>query len=262
MKRFIGLAMVLIALPSLVLTLFILIQVWTLQRPVNDSLLSGVDTFIGTLDSASAGLVTMQQSLDTTTQNITDLENTTQSLTRSLHDTGPLMNSLTTLTGKDLPTTINATQQSLNSAESSALFVDDMLSALTRVPFLPVAPYQPQVPLHTAIAQVSTSLDNLSPSLSSIDASLHTTTGNLATIETQTQEMSQSIDKIKRNLTDIKQSVAQYQTTISRLRVQLTDLRAAIPVWVMVATWVSSFVLVWLALVQVGWLIRGVQMLK
>ncbi len=262
MKRLIGLAMILIALPSLVLTLFVLVQVWNLQHPVTNSLLSGVDAFIGTLDSASAGLVTMQQSLDTTAENITDLENTSQSLTQSLHDAGPLMNSLTSLTGKDLPTTITATRQSLNSAESSALLIDDVLSGLTRVPFLPVAPYQPQVPLHTAIAQVSTSLDNLSPSLGSIDQSLHTTTGNLATIETQTQEMSQSIDRIKKNLTDIKQSVTEYQTTVARLRVQLVDLKAAIPVWVMVATWLSSFVLAWLALVQIGWLVRGVQMLK
>jgi archaellum component FlaC len=262
MKRLFGLAMILIALPSLVLTVFILVKVWNLQSPATNSLLSSIDVFIGTLDSASAGLVTMQQSLDTTAENITDLEKTSQSLSQSLHDAGPLMNSLTTLTGKDLPTTITATQQSLNSAESSALLVDDMLSALTRVPFLPVAPYQPQVPLHTAIAQVSTSLDNLSPSLSSIDQSLETTTGNLATIESQMQEMSQSIDKIKKNLTDIKQSVVDDQTTIARLRVQLADLKAAIPVWVMVATWLSSFVLAWLALVQIGWLVRGVQMLK
>ncbi len=262
MRRLVGLLALLIALPSLVLTLYILVQVWRLQQPVTNSLLSGVDAFAAALDSASDGLVTMQQSLDTTTENIDQLENTSQSLTQSLHDTGPLMNSLTVLTGKDLPTTITATQQSLNSAESSALLVDDMLSALTRVPFLSITPYQPQVPLHTAIAQVSTSLGNLSPSLSSIDQSLHTTSGNLATIETQTREMSQSIDKIKKNLTDIKQTVGQYQTSVVKLRVQVTELRVAIPGWVMLATWLSSFVLGWLALVQLGWLVRGVQLLR
>jgi chromosome segregation ATPase len=262
MKRLVGLLVFLIALPSLILTLYILVQVWRLQQPITVSLLSGVDVFAAALDSASDGLTTMQQSLDTTTANIDQLENTSQSLTQSLHDTGPLMNSLTTLTGKDLPTTITATQQSLNSAEGTALLVDDTLSALARVPFLPITPYQPQVPLHTAIAQVSTSLDNLSPSLLSIDKSLLTTSGNLATIETQTREMSQSMDKIKMNLVDIKQTVGQYRASVAKLRVQVTELRVAIPGWVMIATWLSLFILGWLALVQVEWLVEGVQMLR
>jgi hypothetical protein len=70
------------------------------------------------------------------------------------------------------------------------------------------------------------------------------------------------IDKIKKNLVDIKQTVGQYQTRVATLRVQVTELRVAIPGWVMIATWLSSFVLGWLALVQVSWLVRGVQMLR
>ena len=165
MRRLVGLAMLLVALPSLFLTIYVLVQVWNMRQPVTNNLVSGVDLAAAMLDSASDGLVSIRLSLDTTTENIALLETTSQSMTQSLRDTGPLMSSLTTLTGKDLPSVITSTQRSLDSAESSALLVDDVLGALTRIPFLPVKPYQPQVPLHTAIEQVSTSLDSLSPSL-------------------------------------------------------------------------------------------------
>ncbi len=262
MRRILGLVAFLVSLLSLLLTLYILVQVWSLQQPITNSLLSSADSFAAALDSASDGLAIMHQSIDTTSANVDQLESTSQSLAQSLHDTEPLMNSLTTLTGKDLPFTIAATQQSLNSAESTALLVDNTLGALARVPFLPITPYQPQVPLHTAIEQVSTSLDNLSPSLSSIDKGLHTTSGNQATIETETRQMSQSMDEIKRNLVDIKQTVGQYQTSVAKLRGQVADLRMAIPGWVMIATWLSTFVFGWLALIQVEWLAGGVQMLR
>jgi hypothetical protein len=57
------------------------------------------------------------------------------SLTNILQDAGPLMDSLETLTGEDLPSTLDATQTSLETAQQSADIIDNLLRTLSRIPF-------------------------------------------------------------------------------------------------------------------------------
>src|SRR5260221_12730175 len=93
--------------------------------------------------------------------------------------------SLNRLTGRNFPAAITATQASLASAQGSALLIDNVLAALTSIPFSPVAAYKPDIPLHTALGQVSTSLDALTPSLASINTSLAAGQGSLRVVEVE-----------------------------------------------------------------------------
>ncbi len=261
-KRILGVAMVIIAILSLVLSVLALVQVWTLRQPVTNALVSTVDLFSAMLDTTSDGLMTIQQSLYTTTANITYLEQTTETISRSLRETGPMVDSMAGLTGRELPTTITATQRSLNSAQSAALLIDDVLGALTNLPIAPVAPYRPAVPLHVALGEVSTSLDALPPSLATIDKSLRATSVNLSTIEQQTQEITDNIQVIQENMADIQEAIERYQEITAKLQAQIAVVRAGLPIWMTSLAWVLSFAIVWVAIAQLGLLVHGLEMLR
>src|SRR5207244_3419001 len=125
------------------------------------------------------------QVVQTTTVEVASLQTTTLALAQTIHDTTPTLDSLASLTGQDLPTAISATQTSLASAQTSAQLIDNVLTALTSIPFSPVGAYKPAVPLHTALAQVSSSLDVLAPSLATINASLASDQTNLAVVQAE-----------------------------------------------------------------------------
>lgn len=257
-----GAVMMTAAIAGFIITTFMLVQVWRLKQPVTDSARAGVNLMGMTLDTTSDALTTVQQSLDSTSTQVESLNQLSQTLAGSMHDTGPLLDSLKTLTGKDLPSTIRSTEKSLNSAQSSARLVDGVLSTLTRIPFLPVKPYTPDVSLESALGQMTTSLDGLNPSLASINQSLDTASGNMASMEAQTREMSRNIQGIKRNVSDLNGSVAQYRQTVSGLRVHVNELAAALPGLVTLLAVVLSFVLLWLMITQIDLLVRGLALVR
>src|SRR5512142_1076511 len=109
-----------VAVIALVVSLFILVKAWQLRQPITDGLTAGLDLFASTLDATSDTLTTFQQTLDTTDTNLDNLDKLAQTMGQSVHDTGPALDSLKTLTGKDLPSTLQSTENSLHAAQASA----------------------------------------------------------------------------------------------------------------------------------------------
>jgi methyl-accepting chemotaxis protein len=256
-NRLWNLVRITVAAIGLVISLFILIKAWQLRQPVTDSLTAGLDMFASTLDATSDTLTTFQQTLDSTDANLDYLDQLAQTMSQSVHDTTPALDSLKKLTGKDLPTTLQSTEKSLNAAQASAKTIDDMLSGLSHLPFMPVTPYEPQTPLNSALGQITNSLDALSPSLSALNDSLNTASGNLLAVESQTKELSRNIRQIKSNITQIRRVVSQYQQTTIQARNQVRSIRSALPGWVTAATAAFSFIILWLIVTQVDLLIRA-----
>ncbi|HEX9076163.1 MAG TPA: hypothetical protein VF932_10310 [Anaerolineae bacterium] len=261
-NRLWNLVRIAVAVIGLVISLFILVKAWQLRQPATDSLTAGLDMFASTLDATSDTLTTFQQTLDSTDANLDYLDHLAQTLSQSVHDSTPALNSLKKLTGKDLPTTLQSTEKSLNAAQASAKTIDDMLSGLSHLPFVPVTPYEPQTPLNSALGQITNSLDALSPSLSALNDSLNTASGNLAAVESQTKELSQNIRQIKNNITQIRRVVSQYQQTTVQARNQVRGVRSALPGWITAATVVFSFVIFWLIVTQVDLLMRALGPMK
>ena len=104
------------------------------------------------------------------------------------------------------------------SAQSSALLIDNVLAALTSIPFSPVAAYKPDVPLHTALAQVSTSLDTLIPSLATINTSLVDGKTNLGTVEVELTKISETTQGISSTLASAQSVIDQYKAVTTQLK--------------------------------------------
>jgi hypothetical protein len=168
---------------------------------------------------------------------------------------------LTKLTSQEFPTSLKATQTSLDSAQSSALLIDNVLTTLTSIPFLPVPVYKPDVPLHTALAQVSTSLDSLNPALVTISASLKNGKTNLGVVEAELTRISETTKEISSALGSAQTVIGQYKTVTKQLEDRVGAAQRAVPDWIITITWILTFVLCWFLIAQLGMFLQGLEIL-
>ena len=262
LRRLLGFLFVIAAAAGIVFSVVGLIDVWRYRPVVTQTVMDNLALFDRTLNTTQDGLTIVSQVVQTTTVDVASLEITTQSLALAIHDTNPMLDSLASLTSKDFPAAVGATQTSLASAQGSAMLIDNVLAALTSIPFSPVAAYKPAVPLATALAQVSTSLNALTPSLATISTSLADGKTNLSAVEIQLNQISATTKGISDTLGSAQTVIAQYQAVTTQLKLSVEATQLAAPGWMTTITWILTLVLAWLLIAQVGLAAQGLDMLR
>jgi hypothetical protein len=262
LRRLIGCLLIIAALTGFILSMVGLVDLWRIQPGVTQAVRDTLALIDQTLNTTQDGLSMVGQVVKTTTDDVASLQTTTLALAQTIHDTNPMLDSLTGLTSKDLPSAISATQTSLTSAQSSALLIDDTLSALTSIPFSPLGSYKPDVPLHTALAQVSASLDSLTPALTTITSSLGDGKANLAILEGKLNEISTTTKGISDTLASAQTVIDQYKTVTLKLKVGVEAAQQAAPGWITTTTWILTIVLVWLLIAQLALSVQGLELLR
>jgi septal ring factor EnvC (AmiA/AmiB activator) len=260
-NRLIGILLTTAAVVGMIFGLLGLFEVWYYKPVVAKNVSDNLALLDQTLKTTEDALVVADQALQTTTSTVASLQDGTQALAKTIHDTGPMLDSLSTMAGKDLPAAIKATQTSLASAQSSALLIDNILGALTSIPFSPVGRYNPEVPLHTALANVSTSLDTLPASLATISTSINSSKTNLSLVEQEVTNLSGTVSSISDSLRSAQDVLHQYQTVTVQLKQRSTAVQKAAPGWITGAAWLLTFLLVWFMIAQLGLWVQGLEML-
>ncbi|MGB8212693.1 MAG: hypothetical protein WCE68_03950 [Anaerolineales bacterium] len=262
LRRMVGILFVLAAMVGIIFSLICLIAIWRYRPAVTktvDDNLALCDQALGTTQDV---LNIVSQVVQTTTTEVASLQATTNTLALATQGTNPMIDSLINLTGKDLPAAVSATQASLASAQSSALLIDNALAVLTSIPFSPVAAYKPDVPLHTALAQVSTSLNTLIPSLATINTSLADSKTSLGAVDVELTNISGTTQGISSTLTSAQTVIGQYKATTSQLKANVETAQRQAPTWILAITWILSFVLGWLLITQLGLGIQGLDLVR
>ncbi len=252
-RRFVGLLVVIISAASLLVSLYMLFQIWRLRVPVASNLQSHLSVISATLATTNEGLLIAGSSLTNTQTSITALQATVDTLGRSIDDTTPLVETLTSLLGADLPDTVTSAQSSLGSAQQSAKLIDSFLRFLTSI-----APgiYNPDVPLDVALGQVAQSLDGLPRSFKTMETGLQRSQVNLFIAKVQIEQISLEIGEINESLEEAQKVVAQYQVLIAELQVSIGKLHDLIPIWMNTLAWGLSFIIFWLGVSQIGVMLR------
>jgi chromosome segregation ATPase len=260
-RKGLGYLFVFTAALGLIMGLFMLVSVWR-YRPILLELISGnIQILDQSLTTTQDGLEIISQEVQLISTNMTSLLDTTQALGDTIHASGPMLDSLNNLTSKDLPNTITATQSALLSAQSSAQLMDNVLSTLTSIPFINVAPYQPQVPLHTALSDVSTSLNSLRPALVSINASLTLSKNNMSALEKEMTKISETTKDMSSTFSGVQAIVNQYKVTTQTLQNQIQAIRSAAPGWINSLAYLFTLGLLWFMLAQASLLAQGLYLL-
>ena len=262
LKRVSGLLLVIAATAGFIFSIVGIIEIWRYKPVVEQTAIESLALLDQTLITTQDGLTVVDQVVQTTTVDTASLQMALQSLAQTIHATNPMLDSLTGLTSKDFPAAVDATQTSLASAQSSALLIDNVLAALTSIPLLPMDPYKPDVPLHTALAQVSTSLNSLTPALATINSSLVDGKTNLGDVEVELNKMSETTKGIGIALGGAQTIISQYQTVTTQLKLRVEAAQRAAPGWITTITWILSIFLAWLLIAQLGLCTQGLEMLR
>jgi methyl-accepting chemotaxis protein len=173
-----------------------------------------------------------------------------------------MIGSLAELVDNVLPKTVDSLQKSFNVAQDSARVIDGVLRGVTSIPFFPGEPYDPEVPLHESLADVSKSMDDLPQTFENMHKSLESTGGNLLTFNSQLSQLTESVSEINRSLTETKLVLDQYQEIVTGTLENIDKLRKNLPTLVNAAAAFITFILIWLAVAQFGVLMQGVAMVK
>jgi hypothetical protein len=259
-SRFFGLVLIVLAIAGLVLSIVGIFGVWNIRRVFGENLLTTLELTEVSLQTTADGLTLVDQSLTKAVTDVNSLERTIRSTGRAIQDTSPLVLQLTTLMGNDLPDTILATQTSLIAAQSSAQLIENVLTAVTSIPFIGGQRYAPPVPLHVALGEVSESLDPLQDSFASMESSLRTTNGNLIMIQAEFNIIARHIGQINTSLTEARFVVGEYQETVTGFQTQVHEMKIALPGWLNALAWFFTFAFIALAAAQLGLLVQGLQL--
>jgi len=261
MKRIIGIFLIAIAAISLLVSIWGLIQIWTVRQPVADAAVAGVDLFAETLDTTSDALKVTSESLQSASDTVTTIERTSLSVAQTMSTTRTTVGSFANLMGKDLPTSIDATRMALKSAQSSAVVVDNVLTTLSRVPLINIQ-YNPAVPLNVALGNVTASLDNLPPTFSVIEGNLNTTGTSLDQVVMSLNELPKTTQQVQRNIADAQKIVARYQKEVSGLQQLIKPIKSSISMAAMAIILGLTFLVFWLGVMQVQVLGKGLALLR
>jgi len=261
-SRVTGLVLIIAALLGLGFSLAGLVFLGRFSSQVSASL-------AGTLDSLSEALTITQDGLDVADGALQDADSALISMTgtldgvnQSLRGMDPTLDALRSLLGTDLPATIEATQDSLASAETSAKNIDGVLTSLSRIPFLGSLVYNPEVPLNETLAGISDSLDPIPGSLRQAKRGLDTAKTNLDTINTDLDVVVESTGEISTSTAEAQRVVSEYQTLVTSIQKRVEKMQKQLPGQVRLATLAAAIFLIWLGLAQIGLLTQGMEILS
>jgi hypothetical protein len=261
-RKFIGLLLLIAAVIGLIFSILGIAFLWRIQGNIATNIQSSVDLLSQTLQTTSQGLDVTYSALDSTVSTIRSLESTVETIAVTVKSSTPLVDEIRILMDVDLPNTITATQESLNSAAKSAKVIDSLLSTFSSLPLIGASlKYDPQVPLSESLSSVADSLSSLPVSFKSMQTDLVTTTTNMVTFESDLTVMAKSIGEIETSVGQYHAVIVGYQKSLDGLRLQLDLVHTNIPTIVRFLLIALTIFLGWMAIANLGILTQGWELL-
>ncbi len=259
-KQFIGSILIVTAAIGFCLCAAGIFGVWRLKTSFTNSFTETLTVAANTLEVTAGALDTAADSIATVKTNVSSLHATTLTVGQTINDVIPVLDAFAALMADDLPTTIESTQTSLESAQASAKLIDGMLTAINSIPFYSGTIYDPEVPLHVALANVSANMASLPPSFRDISEDMSANNDNLTQLEDEIFALALSINDINTNLDEVAGIVIQYQLVVSDMSNRVTSLQTKFPIWMTSFTWGATVLFVWLGFTQLGLLTQGLEL--
>lgn len=261
LKRFIGLILVFTSLGGLILSSWSIGWIWRVRAPFAERLHEDVTLVQDTLLTTRDALEVSSESLARLGRSLSSIEDSLATLGSSVEDLEPLIVTLRTFADRDIPDTITSTQTSLEVAQLSAKIIDDVLTALTAIPFFPGEPYAPEQPLHIALASVSDNLDNIPESLGRMADDLERTESNLVALRVQLRLVIATVEGLQSDVQEAQRIINSYGSTLDELIDRVDNVDMNLERWLDNTARVATVLLVWIVLTQIGLLVNGLNYL-
>ena len=256
-----GIALIIAGVLGLVLSIGGLIVLPRLERQVETVAAEQLEVLDRALAATLEGLVTAEASLVQAVEAVDALEVIMVDVGLAINNTAPIIDVAAELLGEQLPTTINATQETLTSVATSAQLVDDLLGVISVIPFLGTDRYNPDVSLHQGFQDVSDGLDGIPELLFTAGEGLNAGTESLQDVEKGFAAMGQSIGETTTSLESAQTVLKDYQQIVADLHATLRSVSESLPGWLRALRWGVTLALIWLGVAQIGLLTQGWELL-
>lgn len=258
-RRLVGILLIIAAIGGLVFSVVGIVAAQQVKPSMVASLQNTLDLLVQTLDTTSQGLVVTQGALENSVNMIAALQSTLETTAKTIESTNPMIDQITQIIDEDVPDTIIATQDALNTAQKSAQVVDSLLGTLSKVPLIGLN-YNPEVPLSEALGEVASSLEDLPASLKGMTDNLKTTQSNVQTFQADISVTAESVGDIKESVAQYGDVVKGYQESLDLLKTQLKLLSSNLPAIVQTLVLGLTIFFIWMAIANLGLLSQGWEM--
>ncbi len=260
-RRIFGLLLIIAAIGGLIISIAGIYYLWRLEPSMVSGMQNTVTLLADTLEATSQGLVVTKDALKNSVGMIGNMQTTLETTAKTIESTDPMINDIAELMDKQLPDTIRATQQSLNTAQESAAVIDSVLGTLSSIPLLGSGiGYSPDVPLATALGDVSKSLEGLPESFAGMEENLRNTQSNVQTFQADLTVVAESVGQIEASVAQYEQVVNAYQESLGQVQSQMAQLSTNAPTYVHTLVVAITAFLVWMILAQIGLFTQGYEM--
>jgi ABC-type transporter Mla subunit MlaD len=261
-RRVLGVGLMFFSAVGLVISVLGLIVVFALSGQVASNADHALEITVDTLTSTQQNLDLTDRALGEARVALSTTETFVEEAGSGLENTSALMGSLSEILGSDLPYVIEDTQDSLAAAEEGAAVIEDVLRGLNAISGLTGLSYDPEVSLTDSFAGMNESLGTIPATLAELDDSLEGAQQNLDELQTALSQVATPLTESEVVLAEAQASVQAYSSTIEQLAEAVGDLRTVLPAWIRTAVLALCFLLVWLAVSQIGLLWQGWEMVS
>lgn len=228
-----------------------------LERQVEAFASDQIDTLDRALSATLDGLLTAENALEQASEAVDGLDGIMTDVGQAINGTAPVLDVAAELLGEQLPTTIQATQETLTSVATSAQLVDDILGVISAIPLLGTEAYNPETSLNQGVRNVSSSLDGIPDLLLTAGEGLSAGSESLQDVEEGFAAMGQSIRETMASLESSQVVLEDYQEIVSDLQDTLSSVQDSLPRWLQALRWGFTLALIWLGMAQIGLMTLG-----
>ena len=261
-KSVLGASLMIFSALGLVISLLGLLAVCKVSGPFAQSADEAVTLSLTALNTTSQSLDLVQSALSEAQDALGAVETVIQDVDEGLQNTAALTGSLSDALGGDLPQVILNSQDSLTAAEEGAAVIEQMLYALNAISALTGVTYDPDVSLTQGFARLNQSLDAVPQTLHEVDENLIAVRDNLKGMQPGFTDLSDTLIESEAILVETQTSVDDYNRVVQELSVKISRLQNTLPNWLRIATFALYFLLIWLAISQIGLLWQGWEMVS
>lgn len=272
-RRVLGLIMLLVAFAGIAIGISAIV----LARQFVDDVGAGIDeTLLLTTDSLENIRETLLLAKNTVTQvneSIDTVEETVTNLGQSISQTRPLLQQVNTVASEDVPSSLEAVQQSLPNVSGVAAAIDETLTTLNdfqinqTVLGIPIRydlgiNYDPDVPFNESIDDIGASLDGMPERLRSMGIYINVADNNLVTATADMRQLSRDLDGISQSVEEINPLLDEYIRIVGATADLVRQTRTQVRRSLVTAKTVLTLVFAWFALTQIAPLYLGIALLR
>jgi hypothetical protein len=261
-RRVLGIILMAFSALGLVISLLGLFLVCRFSGQVSSSASAAVDVAVAALTSTKQNLDLASRGLEQAQVALGATQGFMESADSGLENTGAMLGSVGDIMGDDLPGIIEETQRSLAAAEEGAAVIEQVLYGLNTISALTGQSYAPEVSLTEGFAGISKSLDTLPATLAELDRSMSAAQQNLDDVQTSVALLPAPLEETGTVVSEAQASLESYSSLIDQLAQEVSNLQRSLPNWTRAGVFAAYFLLIWLAISQIGLLWQGWEMVS